>query len=119
MASPTQRTLAELRRRGWPCTVTEHWNPFAKIRQDAWGFCDVWVMDDLPGSLIVQCTSASHVADRVTKITTGRRAPLAVRWLQAGNRIQVWGWGLRGPRGKRKLWTLREQKVTLNDFATK
>ena len=38
--TPTQRTLKHMRERGYTCQVVEHWNPFARIRQDLYGFID-------------------------------------------------------------------------------
>ena len=104
--TPTQRTLAELKRRGYTSAIVERWNQWAKIRQDLYGFIDVVaIKPDENGVLAVQCTSDAHVAERTTKING---LPAAQVWLKAGNRIVVWGWGKKGKAGKRKLWTLRE-----------
>jgi hypothetical protein len=35
--SPTQRSLAHLRRLGYQARVVERWNPFARVRQDLFG----------------------------------------------------------------------------------
>jgi len=42
--SPTARTLKALRDGGATCQVVEHWNSFAKIRQDLFGCIDVLVL---------------------------------------------------------------------------
>jgi len=112
--SPTQRTLAECARRGWPAQVVERWVPQARRRIDLWGFGDVIALDDRPGSLLIQCTTTGNAPSRVTKIRTECTA-LALAWLGAGNRIEVWGWALRGRSGRRKLWTLVTWDLTAGD----
>lgn len=107
--SPTQRTLAECRKRGWLAQVVERWNPYARIRQDLFGFGDVIALDRCPGALLIQATSGANAAARLAKI---QEKDEARQWLEAGNRIAVWAWAKRGARGKRKLWTLREVEVT-------
>lgn len=86
--SPTQRTLAEMRKRGYVCEVVERWNPFAKIRQDLFGFIDVLCLGDAE-IVGVQATSASNVAARVKKIAEHDNVG-AVR--KAGIRLLVHGW---------------------------
>lgn len=106
MATPTQRTLGELKKRGYTSAIVERWNQWAKVRQDLYGFIDVLaIKEGEPGVLAVQATSDSNVAARITKISA---LPAAQVWLKSGNRIVVWGWGKKGKAGKRKLWTLRE-----------
>lgn len=86
--TPTQRTLAEMRKRGYVCEVTEKWNPFARIRQDLFGFIDVLCLGD--GEIIgVQATSAGNVSARVKKIADHENV-CAVR--KAGMRLLVHGW---------------------------
>lgn len=102
--SPTQRTLAKLRADGWEATVTEHWNAYAHIRRDLFGFCDVLAMAPGRGFLAVQCTTGDHVADRLNKI---RDMEMVKTWLLSGGRLEVWGWRKTGDRGKRKTWSVR------------
>ena len=68
--SPTQRSLKLLRDAGWVCAITEHWNPFAFIRQDLFGFVDILAIKH-KAMLAVQTTSddGSHMSSRVRKIT--------------------------------------------------
>ena len=86
-ASPTQRSLEYLRDQGYLCAIVEHWNPFARIRQDLWGWADILAIrkDEV---LAVQVT-ASAVSDRIKKIETSETLP-KVR--DAGIRIEVHGW---------------------------
>lgn len=105
--TPTQRTLAECRRRQWTAQVVERWNPHARIRQDLFGVIDIIALTP-DGILGIQaCAGASHAA-RLAKV---RAEPRMAHWLEAGGLIAVWSWAKRGERGKRKLWTLREERV--------
>ena len=86
--TPTQRTLAEMRSRGYACEVVERWNPFARIRQDLFGFIDVLCLGD--NEVVgVQATSAGNVSARVRKIADHDNVA-AVR--KAGIRLLVHGW---------------------------
>ena len=85
--TPTQRSLAYLREKGYHVSIVEKWNSFTKVRQDLWGWCDLLAIrrDEV---LAVQVTS-SGISARVKKIeasdTVGR-----VR--EAGIKIHVHGW---------------------------
>jgi hypothetical protein len=96
--SPTQLTLKKLREEGYLCQVVEHWNPFARIRQDLFGFIDVLALKENE-VLGVQATSYSNVSARVNKIAEHENIS-AVR--KAGIRVQVWGW-----RKVNNRWTVR------------
>lgn len=114
--SPTQRTLAALRKDGYACAITERWNPHARIRQDLYGFIDILAIKPEYGILGVQaCAGASH-ATRRAKILAEPRAKL---WLETGGRIAVCSWSKKGARGKRKLWEPRVEHVHLSDFDDK
>lgn len=114
MTSPTQRTLKELRKRGYTCHVVEHWNAFSRRRIDAFGFIDILAIRDGDAICGMQCTSGSNVSARRTKIV--QECSVAARaWLSSG-RIEVWGWRKVGPRGKRKLWEPRVEKIELSDL---
>ena len=103
MTSPTQRALADLRSAGFLVHIAERWNPFAKIRQDAFGFADLIAIDKEGSVTFVQVTSAANVAARRDKVA----ANLAAQRIALGGKsfVEVWGYGKRGPRGKRKTWT--------------
>lgn len=106
--SPTARTLAECRKRGWSAYVCEKWIPGANVRKDAFGFGDVLVMDGEPGSMLIQATVTGSMSSRVTKIKTFCLDD-AKRWLKAGNRIEVWGWA----KNKRGRWELSQRVFKL------
>lgn len=111
--TPTQRTLKLLRDRGYICAITEHWNGWAKVRQDLLGFIDIIGLHrDQQGVLAVQTTSGSNVSARVAKI---QAEPRAAAWLASGNQIVVHGWRKVGPRGKQKKWECREIPVTTTE----
>lgn len=110
--TPTQRSLAELRRRGYTAQVVERWNSFAKIRQDLFGFIDiVAIQEGQNGVLAVQATSTPNMSARLEK---ARGTPALRVWLASGNRFLVWGWAKRGARGERKLFQLKEHEELPN-----
>ena len=86
--SPTQRSLAKLRAEGWTVAITERWNPFAKIRQDLFGFIDLLCIRD-GATLAVQTTVGGEVARRIAKIAELPEAGLVRK---AGWSIHVHGW---------------------------
>jgi len=86
--SPTQRSLALLRDEGYSPFIVEHWNPFAKIRQDLFGFVDILALRK--GEVLgVQTTSRNNVAARIQKIANHKNVGI-VR--DSGVRIEVHGW---------------------------
>jgi hypothetical protein len=104
-----ERTLNWLRENG--CTVvakTEHWNHWAKRRVDLFGFIDVLAVDR-DRLLAIQVSDDEHHAGHVQKIL----ANAAARELAYHMEIEIWSWGLRGARGKRKLWTRRVEPLTV------
>lgn len=128
--SPTARTLAECRKRGWIAGVVERHIPFPKpqgTKIDLFGVIDlVVIVPDIPGHhersdhggdgpcascrspagiLAIQATaSAAHHAHRRAKILA---EPRAKAWVDAGGRLELWSWSQRGGRGKAKRWSLR------------
>ena len=115
MASkPTQRTLAYLRKEGYTVAIAEKYNSFIKVRQDLFGWIDICAIHPKKkGVLGVQTTSTSNLPTRITK---AKALDSLKVWLQAGNIAEFHGWAKRGPRGKRKLWTLKKQVITLKDL---
>lgn len=111
MSSPTQRSLALLRK-SWPLVqVVERFNQFAKVRVDLFGFGDVIAVGG-DTVLLVQTTTGDHVANRFEKM---RYLPAVVHWLESSSRrLVIHGWAKRGERGKRKLWDCRTVELKLN-----
>jgi hypothetical protein len=112
--TPTQRSLAHLRSLGFTVAITEHWNQYAHIRQDLFGFGDLLAFrSGQPGSVLVQTTSGANHAARRTKILAN---PIALDWLKAGNWILLQSWRKGGAAGKRKLWTEKSEYICLDQF---
>lgn len=105
--SPTARSLAECRKRGWTAGVVERFNSHVRILQDLFGCIDIIAITP-DGILAIQATTGDNHASRVTKIL---EEPRAKKWVEAGARFEVWTWSKRGERGARKLWTLRVEDV--------
>lgn len=101
--SPTQRSLALLRERGYRAAVTERWNAFAKIRQDLFGIVDVLAIGN-GETVAVQCTSYANVSSRVQKIADAEATP---DMRKAGWKILVHGW--HKVKGR---WQVREVDVS-------
>ena len=98
--SPTQLTLRKLRADGgYDVAVVEHWNHYAKCRQDLFGVIDILAVGK-GETVAVQCTSYSNVSARVRKIADAEALP-GMR--SAGWRILVHGWHKKA--GK---WVVRE-----------
>lgn len=96
--SPTELSLKLLREEGYLVEVVEKWIPGANIRKDLFGFIDM-VAIKKGETLAVQCTSYSHVAERINKITDSENI-LTVR--EANWRVEVHGWGKEKNRWKLK-----------------
>jgi hypothetical protein len=111
--SPTKRGLADLRKMGFLCHVTERWNAFAHIRQDMFGVIDIVAVREGVGILGVQVTSDAHHSERRLKSIA---EPRLRTWLLSGGRFEVWSYGLKGARDTRKLYQLRREEITLADL---
>ena len=85
------RSKQYLEKRGCIVDKTEHWNAFAKKRNDLFGVFDLLVLGtyELKGITGVQVTSKSNMAARIKKITDSEKAN---RWLECGGKITVHGW---------------------------
>lgn len=102
MESPTTRSLKKLRKEGYTCAIVEHWNQFAKIRQDLYGFIDIIAIRENE-ILGVQTTSGANTAARKAKILAHKNYPIVIG---SGIRVVVHGW--------RKLkagWACKEESL--------
>lgn len=116
MTSPTQRSLAQLRKDGCCAQVVERYNAFAHIRIDLFGFIDIVSINaNQSGVTGIQTTSTGNMSARVLKILA---IPEARTWLKCGNKIFVHGWSKKGAAGKRKTYQLKIKEITLEDFAS-
>jgi len=107
--SPTARSLAECRRRNWTAQVVEHYNFYTKRKHDLFGVIDI-VACTPNGILGIQATSGDNHAARVAKSLA---EPRLFKWFESGGRFEIWSFAKRGGRGKRKLWALRIDSVTV------
>jgi hypothetical protein len=89
----------------------ERYDPHAKRRMDLFGGIDLVALDGAQGVLGIQTTTADHVAHRLTKLREGCAEPMGAvaECRQPARDSRV---GEAGPRGRRKVWTLREVVVT-------
>ena len=113
--TPSARSLAELKRRGYPAQVVERYNPHCRRRVDLFSVIDIVAIE--PTRILgIQATGGSgNHAHRRAKILA---EPRIRAWLATGAGLLIWSWNKRGARGKAKRWTLREQEITLVDFET-
>jgi len=109
-SSPTTRSLALMRKEGYVCAIVEHFNAWAGVRQDLYGFIDiVCLRGDKRGILGIQTTSTGNINARIKKIKDN---PIYKLWLKCGNGIQVQGWSKKGAKGKVKHWTVKKVDIT-------
>lgn len=118
--SPTARTLAECRRRGWIAQVVEQTIPRVFIKRDLFGCIDIIAITP-QGILGIQAAAGSRTdgrggGDHATHRTKILAEPRIGAWLRAGVRFELWSWAKRGDRGKRKTWVLREEAFTADMF---
>jgi len=106
--SPTQRSLKYLRDQGYTVAVTEKWNPFAKIRQDLFGFVDLIAIRN-GTTLAIQTTSASNISSRRKKIESHENLPVV---LSAGWSVIIHGWR----KNSKNKWVLSEEAVLNNSY---
>lgn len=77
------------------------------FKKDAFGFGDLLAAHPEHGIFLIQVTSTNNINARAEKISDDLKvAPLASQWIRSTGKIQVHGWARRGPRGKRKKWTI-------------
>lgn len=116
--SPTQRTLQNLRERGYFVEVVERWNPHAHIRQDLFKWVDLVAVKGGEPILGVQTTTGSNASARIQK---ARGNPALSHWLRAGGRLAVFAWTphkrrlVGGGWSSRPAYDLRELEVGLLD----
>lgn len=107
MSSPTQRSLAHLRSHGFIVDIVER--QCGPIKKDFLGIIDLIALrPSTQEVLCIQTTSASNASSRVKKL---QASDMTSALLLMGWEVIVHSWGKRGPRGGRKLWTLKEIPV--------
>ncbi len=115
--SPTARSLAECKKRGWIAQVVEQ-NvriPGGRMfKRDLFGVIDI-VAITRNGILGIQATSDNTGGNSYRRVEKILAEPRAKEWCGFAMLV-VWSWAKQGARGKRKAWTLREQIVSVEDF---
>lgn len=113
-ASPTSRSTAHLKTLGYFVAKVEQRLPIPGkfVTKDCFGWGDLLAVHPTLGIALVQTTSGSNLAARLTK-AKGIAGPL-IAFLTAGGKLLAHGWAKRGPRGQPKVWTLREVAVDVS-----
>jgi hypothetical protein len=107
--TPSARSMALLRNDGWLVDSVEHWNSYARVRQDLFGFLDLIAVKDNV-TLGVQSTTYANISARVKKVLEN---PAFVTLKKAGWIIEVHGW--KKNNGK---WICKRRELTLDDLLT-
>lgn len=113
----TQRSLRHLRKLGWQCAVVEKWQmrPQAKfgVRIDVWGFGDILACRYPEGAMVGQIALIQTFPTASWKKHAEKLAaiPELEYWKTCGGTILMHGWRFGGPRGKRKGWILKEERL--------
>ena len=120
--SPTQRTMAQLRKLGFRTAVVERFNSFANVRIDLFGCFDVIAINPKEKRIVgVQCGIGTHHQEHCRKIKVDNRR-IAKDWVDSGGEIQVWSWralanyNKDGSRSKRDKWEPIVEDITTEDF---
>lgn len=87
--TPTERSLKYLRKQGYRVAITEHWNAFARVRQDLFGFIDLMAVYPDVKPLAVQTTTKGNLQARIDKALA---LPSCVACLRGGMRLEFHGW---------------------------
>lgn len=124
--TPTRRTLKRLRELGYLADVWERRVPNMaaglcggckrpKLSRllDGFGIVDVVAVRE-GEMLLVQCTSSSNQASRVSKALSTGALPMLLSVL--GVRFEVWGWKKYARRVERRAWRETRQEIRLGDF---
>ena len=87
--TPFQKSVRLLKARNYPIIErVEHWNAWAKCRQDLFGFADLLCVGPA-GFLLVQTTTALNISARRKKILASGKAKI---WVRARGGIEIHGW---------------------------
>lgn len=121
-SKPVQRSLAHMDKNGWTTAIVEKYikHPGMEFgrRVDVWGFGDLLAcrppMNGRPGvTALVQCCRAADMAEHRDKVYAIKEF---YDWRDAGNRVFLQGWSMKGARGETKRWTLSEEVLTEEAF---
>lgn len=106
--TPTQRTLALLRKHGWTVQVVERWCAFSRRRIDLFGIIDILAIN-ANCTIGIQTTSGSCMSARIKKALANDALKV---WLASPDRkFVIHGWVKRKKTGK---WEARETALELD-----
>lgn len=111
MSSPSARAKKEYKCRGCSVYVTEKWNAFAGVRQDAFGFGDLLVICE-PDIVLVQVTSGDNHLARKKKILS---IPESFKWLNSGGKIVVMSF----TKEKNGRYSMKEENILKENYGKK
>jgi len=118
VSSPFVKAKARLEALGYTVGKTEHWNHFAKIRQDLFGCVDAVCMRPFSPLLAVQVTDITSVSKRMAKAHT-----IAMEWISTGNQFWVMGYTPKSKKPPRIMvmmsggkWAAREEALTVEEM---
>jgi hypothetical protein len=86
--TPSQRTIAHLRKLGYQTANVETYNSFTKRKHDLFGCIDILAIGN-GETLAVQVTSKSNMSSRIKKIEASEALP---EMLRSNWRVIVHGW---------------------------
>lgn len=104
--SPTQLTMAWMKRRGFVAQIVERWNPFAKVRQDLFQVIDIVAVNERGDLIGIQVTTRGNMSSRENKVY----ASVGAKYWATCNYIEVHGWQKVGPRWTVKVCALEYAK---------
>lgn len=114
MASPLSRSIEILKKEGFITQKVEHWNYFAKIRQDFCNFGDLIAFRPGAGTYAINATTHTNLSAHLSKYKNNEKLK---KWLESGNFFEIWSWAKRGKKGKRKTWELKKVPISLDFFS--
>ena len=120
-----QKSRALLKEQGYLTWIVEKpFNVYTKKREDLFNFIDlVGIRRDASGVVGIQACGEDS-SGHIKKILEGYHDqrgkeilpnPYIHTWLSAGNRFFIWAWRLRGAKGKRKTYSLRQIEFLIKD----
>jgi len=109
--SPTQRSLKQLRDRGYLVWITEHYNAFTQRRHDLYNFIDIVGLNiEEVGILGIQTTTLGGLNARIKK---AEELESYWMWLACGNDVEFHGWRFLKTSG---IWEPKIVKVSYRDL---
>ena len=96
--TPSQRTVAHLRKLNYHTANVEHYNYFTKRKHDLYGCIDILAIGN-GETLAVQVTSKSNMSARIKKIEASE---FLAEMLRSNWRVIVHGW-FKGTNGRYQL----------------